>query len=132
MGGGYSPGLGRSVFQAIVGAGAGPPPITSLMECPLDEYFIFGDRIKEIRWNILDSATGPTTCHFFLTEIVISTLGTTVSNSNTSSGAGAAQILTLTGLSTMIVTDKFHTLTGSVVGGDNCTFYPFEVDFDHP
>jgi hypothetical protein len=133
MSGGYSTGFGSSVDSAVVGSGAGPPPIASGLSCSLDEYFIFGDRIRAVRWSLRDSATGPTTTSFQVLEGTISTgASVPLGTSSTSTGSGITQIISLSGLTAVIGTDKFHTLIASVSGGNNVNFFPYEVDFDHP
>jgi hypothetical protein len=135
MSGGYIPssGFGLSVEEAIVG-GSGSPPIASGIQCSLDEYFIFGDRITDIRWKVTDSASGPTTASFALREQTVSTGATsTLATSGTSAGSGATQTLIVSSSPLFTVqTDKFHFLLGSVSGGNNVSFLPFEVDYDHP
>jgi hypothetical protein len=132
MSGGYSPSFGSSVFQAVVG-GSGSPPIATGLQCSLDEYFIFGDRIRAVRWTIIDSATGPTTASFDVLETdVVSLAQSTLGTSATSNGSGSVQVLSVTGLSVVIGTNKFHGLLATVSGGNNVGFRPFEVDFDHP
>jgi hypothetical protein len=138
MSGGYAPSFALSTFQAVIGIGAGPPPIANGLEISLDEYFIFGDRIREIRWKMADSATGPSLYAFQAFETTISTLGlVSLGVSNTSNGTGNQQVLTISGLTTLVATDKFHTLSafsqnGPPLGSGNVVFYPLEVDFDHP
>lgn len=90
-------------------------------------------RILAIRMFIQDSATGPTTYNFTFDSLTSAGVHTTIGTSNTSTGAGTDQTLTLTGLTTTITAGSSYSVSVvNVAGSGTSKLYSAEVDYDEP
>ena len=91
-----------------------------------------GDRIKEIRARVKDSATGPTLLRMNFTRSIDGSVDAVIANVTTS-GAGTVQTLQLAGLSEVVVSGKAYSIEFEppANNGGNLQIYSIEVDYDH-
>jgi hypothetical protein len=92
-----------------------------------------GARILAIRVFVLDSSTGPTKAQASLRTTTSTGTLATVASSAQSSGAGAAQTLTIGSLTTVISANTgYYIQVIQATGTDLTTVYGAEVDYDWP
>lgn len=93
-----------------------------------------GKRITAVRAFVVDNATGTTKLQASLVSNVAATgTGTIIASSALSSGAGARQTLSVTGLTTTIVTGTTYSVFIQNSGGTAViAVYGAEVDYDGP
>lgn len=90
-----------------------------------------GSRITAVRARIKDSVTGPTTIRIALKSTVDHAASVTIATGTTSSGAGTAQTLTATGLTTTMVSGTNYFIGFDFISGaTGCQSFWGEVDYD--
>jgi hypothetical protein len=97
----------------------------------LDQHFLIGDVITAIRIAVTDNVTGPTTLSSTLRKFTNgSGSPATVATSNTSSGAGTLQTLSMTGLSETITSGFAHQVAVIFASSNNASVvWTIEVDY---
>lgn len=114
-----------------LGGDVSSDPIQVIGPIPL----IIGKRILAVRAYIADNATGPTTVT--LTVRSESSIGATavIGSAATSSGSGANQTLTVSGLTATVSSGLSYLMTvtsSSTTSGRGTFLFMVEIDYDHP
>lgn len=89
-----------------------------------------GKTIAAIRAFVRDSASGPTKLRVDFSSTDSSGNNTVIASSSISAGTGAAQTLSIVGLSTTIASTRHYTVTvATSTGTGACAIYGLEVDY---
>lgn len=123
----FAGGGGINTFSGYVSAGGTAIDVSAAIVLDV------GKRLLATRVYVLDSATGPTTLKSELRSMTSVGGGGLIATSNTSTGSGAAQTLSITGLTTTIPSLTSYSLrVVGVAGTAAVTVLMIEVDYDEP